>query len=103
LESDGNILLILPGKYEEIPASVNKMILSSSTAYTSNADFAYVISRFFSHGLQKGWLKAHPAEVVPGGLGGIQIALQNLKAGKASAIKYVFRIEDTEGVEKSSL
>lgn len=104
LEPDGNIMLVLPGKkYEEIPASVNKLVLNSSTAYTSNSDFAYVISRFFERGLQDGWFKAHPTEVVPGGLAGIQTALQNSKAGKASAIKYVFRIEDTEGVEKSNL
>jgi len=35
-------------------------------------------------------------------LGGIETALQNLKDGKASAVKYIFRIEETEGVERET-
>jgi len=50
--------------------------------------------------LQEGWFKGHPYEVVPGGLGGVEGALKNLKEGKASAVKYVFRIMETEGVRK---
>lgn len=104
LEPDGHITLVLPGKkYEEIPASVDKSTTSVGTAHNGNEDFAYVYYRLFSRGLQEGWFKAHPQQVVPGGLGGIQKALENLKEGKASAVKYVFRIEDTEGVQKSNL
>ena len=43
----------------------------------------------------------HPHEVVPGGLGGIQQALTNLKGGRTSAVKYEFRVEDTDGVSKT--
>jgi hypothetical protein len=32
-------------------------------------------------------------------LEGVEEALKDLKAGKASAIKYIFRIADTPGVE----
>lgn len=56
-------------------------------------------TRYFSKGLEGGWLKAHPQEVVPGGLGGIQQGLENLENGKASAVKYVYKISDTPGVE----
>ena len=65
---------------------------------TGNEEFAMAFFRYFSRGLQKGFFKGHPYEVVPGGLAGIQGALQNLKDGKASAVKYVFRLEDTDGV-----
>lgn len=104
LEPDGHITLVLPGKkYEEIPSSVDKSTTSVGTAHNGNEDFAYVYFRLFGRGLQEGWFKAHPQEVVPGGLGGIQKALENLKEGRASAVKYVFRIEDTEGVQRSNL
>jgi NADPH2:quinone reductase len=42
----------------------------------------------------------HPYEVVPGGLGGVQQALTNLKGGKASAVKYESRVEDIDGLAK---
>lgn len=56
-------------------------------------------SRFLSKGLQEGWFRSQPHEVVPGGLNGIQKALLDLKAGKASAVKYVFSIAETDGVQ----
>ena len=46
-------------------------------------------SRLFGRGLQEGWISGHPYEVVPGGLEGVQTALENLKAGKASTAKYI--------------
>jgi hypothetical protein len=58
--------------------------------------------RYFTRALEAGWLKAQPQEVVPGGLNGIQIALERLKNGTASAVKYVFRISDTEGAGSGS-
>lgn len=106
LEPTGKITLVLPGKkYEEIPESVQKSITSVGSVFNDPIDkeFGYVFFRYISKGLKDGWFKAHPTEVIPGGLAGIQQALQNLKDGKASAVKYVFRIEDTEGVKKSAL
>jgi NADPH2:quinone reductase len=35
---------------------------------------------------------------VPGGLGGLETALCNLRDGKASATKYVVRIGETSGL-----
>jgi NADPH2:quinone reductase len=106
LEPKGEITLVLPGKkYEEIPESMKWSITSCGSVFKEpvDTDFCYVFFRYLSKGLKDGWFKGHPTEVVPGGLGGIQGALQNLKDGKASAVKYVFRIEETEGVKKSTL
>jgi len=61
-----------------------------------------VYSRYLARGLQSGWFTGHPLEIVPGGLGGVEQALRNLKDGKASAVKYVFKIADTEGVKGAS-
>jgi NADPH2:quinone reductase len=44
----------------------------------------------------------HPFRVVEGGLDGLEKALKNLKDGKASVVKYVFGIEETEGGRKES-
>jgi NADPH:quinone reductase len=73
------------------------------SVHENDSDFGFVWFRMFGRSLQEGWFRGHPQEVVPGGLGGIQQALTNLKEGKASAVKYVFRIADTDGVSKSSL
>ena len=108
----GQITLVLPGRdYSAIPESITKSTTSVGQSHgdeewqkktgtkVGNEDFAYTFFRYFSRGLDKGYFKPHPYEVVPGGLAGVQPALQNLKDGKASAVKYVFRLADTEGVE----
>lgn len=51
--------------------------------------------RLFAKGLQEGWFSGHPHTVVPGGLSGIEGALANLKYGRVSAEKFIFKIEDT--------
>ena len=61
-------------------------------------DFGAAWFHLFGKGLRDGWFKPHPHTVVPGGLSGVQEALKNLMDGKASATKYVFRIEETPGV-----
>lgn len=71
------------------------------TVHQTDREFAAAWFRLFAMGLKEGWFSGHPHEVVAGGLGGIEKALQNLKDGKASAVKYVFRIEETEGIKAS--
>jgi NADPH2:quinone reductase len=39
----------------------------------------------------------HPHKIVPNGLTGVSQALQHLKARKMSAVKYVFKVPDTNG------
>ena len=77
---------------------------SVGSAHSDNTEpgdkfFAYAMYRFIARGLRDGWFKGHPYEVVPGGLGGVEKALTDLKAGKASAVKYVIRISETQGLE----
>ncbi len=114
----GKIALITPfGDYKDIPETIEKSIIFAGTAHigtdpdpwqkrtgmqTGNEEFALAFFRYFSRGLQKGYFKGHPYQVVPGGLAGVQEALQNLKDGKASALKYVLKIRDTEGVSQGN-
>ena len=96
----GKIALVQYDKiYEEIPETVEKAKTFVCAAHigtdrdpwqeksgmqTGNEEFALAFFRYFSRGLQKGYFKGHPSEVVRGGLAGIQVALQNLKDRKAS-------------------
>lgn len=97
LEPTGHLTLILPGKkYEGIPESVVKTTTSVGEAHKGDKDYAYVIFRYIARGLAEGWFKPHPHEVIPGGLEGVQQGLKNLKEGKASAVKYIFKIGDVE-------
>lgn len=96
----GKVTFVLGGEKEGLPEGVEKSITMVGDVHNDAKDFGYVYFRYFARGLQEGWFKPQRPEVVPGGLGGIQTGLQNLKDGKASAVKYVFRIADTEGVER---
>ncbi|KAI1840577.1 hypothetical protein JX266_013241 [Neoarthrinium moseri] len=82
------------GNKPEIPQWVQQnMVFVGSVHMAPQAkDLAYVYFRYIARGLQEGWFRAQRTEVVPGGLNGIQKALENLKNGNASALKYVFRI-----------
>jgi len=104
------VTLVLPGKdYKDIPDYIEKSTTLVGSVHqnpseekakagikTGGKEFGYVFFRLFSRGLQEGWFTAHPHEVVPGGLNGIEKALTNLKTGVNSATKYVFKIEDTK-------
>lgn len=62
-----------------------------------DGEFSAALFHFIGRGLAQGFFSGHPYNVRPGGLAGIEGALQDLKAGKASAVKYVVRIGETEG------
>jgi NADPH2:quinone reductase len=62
--------------------------------------FTTVMLKFIGRGLKEGWFSAHPHEIVPGGLYGLEDALQRLKSGSVSARKLIVRISDTTGVEQ---
>lgn len=101
----GRLTTVLPGKkYEGIPEGVKLAITSVGSVHQpSNRDFGYAWFRLFGFGLKEGWFTGHPYTVVKGGLGGVQEGLTALMEGKVSATKMVFRIEDTEGAEKSKI
>jgi hypothetical protein len=65
-------------------------------------EFGFAWYRMFALGLKEGWFSGHPYEVMPGGLNGVEQALKKLKEGKASAVKYVFRISETPGIASRS-
>jgi len=101
---------VLPGKkYEEIPPTIKWSLTSVGTTHNADGEKAgtreltHAFIRLIGRGLRDGWFKPHPHEVLPGGLAGVETGLRNLKEGKASAVKYVFRIADTPGAEKASL
>ncbi len=85
------------GMAEATKAFAGKMQYEGESALGTQ-DFGFVWFRLLSRGLQEGWMTGHPYEVVDGGLGGLERALGDLKAGKVSAKKFVIRIGETEGV-----
>ncbi|KAK9364769.1 chaperonin 10-like protein [Lipomyces kononenkoae] len=94
------LCLILPSrKFEDIDKSKhNFSIARVANAHDGNAasrDFAYIFYRQLTKWFQEGKFTGHRADVVEGGLAGIEGALADLKAGKVSAMKKVFRIKDT--------
>lgn len=93
LQANGHLTLVLPGKeYEGIPESVNMSITNVGEAHKGDKDFAFLLFRYMARGVAEGWFKPHPHEVVEGGLEGVERGLRNLMEGKASGVKYVFRI-----------
>lgn len=65
-----------------------------------HAEFGAAFFQLMGRGLKQGWFQGHPFEVRPGGLAGLEGILSDLKEGKVSAVKYVVRIGETEGVKQ---
>ncbi|KAI8656387.1 PKS-ER domain-containing protein [Fusarium sp. Ph1] len=96
----GKITNIVPAQsYSDIPKTIQKSVTTVASIHEDLKDFGYVYTRYFSKGLEEGWLKAQPQEIIPGGLAGVEKGLTNLKNGTVSAVKYIFRIADTPGVQ----
>ncbi|RYP57158.1 hypothetical protein DL769_009659 [Monosporascus sp. CRB-8-3] len=98
LSEGSKMTLVLPPGGDS-PVHVAASLTLVGSVHNEAKDFGFVYFRYLGRGLQEGWFKPHPQVVVPGGLAGIQKALEDLIAGKAHAVKFVFRIADTEGVE----
>ena len=95
----GKITLVLPGKdYSDIPKGIEQTLTQVGNAHNTQTDFASAFYRLIIKWINEGSFKAHPHEVIPGGLNGVKQGLQNLRDGKASAVKYVFRIGETKGI-----
>lgn len=101
----GIVITLLPPKLFatekenfEWPAGVKGINSAVPRTQSTQKDFGYIWSRYIGRLLEDGRLKGHPFEVVPGGLNGVLVGLQKLKEGKASALKYVYRIEDMSDV-----
>lgn len=99
LSLTGHLAVVLPGKkYEGVPETVDLKLTNVGEAHAGDKDFAYLYFRYMAKGLAEGWFHGHPVEVVPGGLEGVEGALTRLMEGKASAVKYVFRIGETKAI-----
>ena len=104
LDPHGHITLLWPlGEYPSIPSSVHQTKISVAVVHEDKnfREFGYAWFRLFGYGLQQGWLTGHPYEVCKDGLQGVETGLRNLMNGKASAVKYVFRVADTPGLTES--
>jgi len=98
------INVVLGGRKNQVlPEGISKVVTGVGRVHRDLKDFGHVYFRLFSKGLEDGWFRGQPQEVVPGGLGGVQTGLQNLQDGKGHGIKYVFRIAETEGVDREKL
>ncbi|KAF1846303.1 zinc-binding oxidoreductase-like protein ToxD [Cucurbitaria berberidis CBS 394.84] len=96
LEPNGNLTLVLPNNLKEISDTVNKSLTSVGEAHKADKDYAYVAFRYIARALAEGSFTPHPYEVIPGGLEGVQTGLENLRDGKASGVKYVFKIGEVK-------
>ncbi|KAK5101330.1 hypothetical protein LTS08_004937 [Lithohypha guttulata] len=101
-KSGALLTTVLPGKkYEGIPEGVTNVVTQVGSVHQDrNHDFGYAWFRLFGQGLKEGWFKAHPYEVIKGGLNGVGEGLSRLQQGKVSATKMVFRVADTAGGSK---
>ncbi|KAJ5981758.1 hypothetical protein N7522_013386 [Penicillium canescens] len=96
----GQIDFTLPNDLDVSPAI--KSITSVGSVhkqheFENNEELGFIFYRYFTRALSNCTFSGHPFEVRSRGLG-VEEALRDLKAGKASATKYVFRIADTPGI-----
>ncbi|KAI4595821.1 putative secondary metabolism biosynthetic enzyme [Pestalotiopsis sp. 9143b] len=104
LAPGSTITLVLPGKqYDGIPEHVKQTITNVGAVHDAEKELGARYFRYVAEGLKEGWFKPQPTKVVPGGLGGVQHALEELKEGRVNAQKLVFEIAATEGVEASKI
>lgn len=101
---EGRIDFILPNDFDVSPVTKSITSVGSIHKIPGSEDYeelGFIFSRYFTRALQQGTFSGHPYEVRSGGLEGVEQALKDLKEGKASATKYVFRIADTSGIAQS--
>jgi NADPH:quinone reductase len=79
------------------PEGVKDITTSVGTAHKNRKDFAFLMFRYIARAMSDGRFKAQPVEVIPGGLAGVEQGLKMLADGKASGVKYVFRVSETQG------
>jgi NADPH:quinone reductase-like Zn-dependent oxidoreductase len=109
LTAPGKITVVLPTKEgDQIPEGIHIDQFMVGSVHENPApgkmiedrEFGAAFFPFIGRGLAQGWFSGHPYEVRPGGLNGIEGALRDLAANKASAVKYVVRISDIERVQQ---
>ncbi|KAK4194941.1 putative dehydrogenase [Triangularia verruculosa] len=96
----GHVTLVLSREKVELVEGQKNSLTMVADVHGNHKDFGYVYFRYMARGLAEGWFKPQRVEVVPGGLGGLQKALGDLKNGRASGVKYVVRLDETAGLVK---
>ncbi|KAH7324871.1 chaperonin 10-like protein [Stachybotrys elegans] len=91
IDESGNLV----AKAEGVPDGLEVTFTSVGSLHKEEKDFATAWYRLFGRGIREGWFTPHPYESIPGGLEGVGEALSNLRAGKASAVKYVIRVAES--------
>ena len=98
IDPKGAATFVLDYNADVLPPTVRHTRTGVSDVHgdvAATRDLGFVGYRYFGKGLRDGWFSGHPFEVRENGLEGVEAALTDLKNGKASAVKYVFRIADT--------
>lgn len=101
LDAGGKLAHVLPVEHLTLPDDrAAELIMIHDAHEDSNGksganDFGYIMMRAFARGLERGWLKGHPHQTVPGGLRALSTILDDLKERKPSALKYVLVINQT--------
>jgi NADPH:quinone reductase len=102
LDPHGSVSTVLPGvQYPEIKKTMKQTLTTVGSVHgvpDDLGDLGFAWFRLFGLGLREGWFSGHPFEVVSGGLNGVETGLRNLRDGKASAVKYVYRVQETGSV-----
>ncbi|KAF1972440.1 hypothetical protein BU23DRAFT_643587 [Bimuria novae-zelandiae CBS 107.79] len=80
------------------PEGVTGINTAAPKLFDEHKEWGYVWSRYMTLLLREKRLAGHPFEMVPGGLNGVLTGLRKLHDGKASGMKYVYRIEETGSV-----
>lgn len=99
LAPGARMTLVLPGrKYEGVPEGIHMSQTMVGCVHDKQTDFGAAYFGLMAKGLAEGWFRGHPTQVVPGGLAGVQKGLRDMREGRNSAVKYVFRIAETPGL-----
>lgn len=94
----GKIARVLPPE-GEVANDVVQIPMGVGIMHAEEKELASKVFKIFSDGAKAGWLEPKPYQTVKGGLNAVEQALKDLKAGKASAVKYVIKIDETEGLK----
>ncbi|KAJ5835298.1 hypothetical protein N7447_001324 [Penicillium robsamsonii] len=108
LDKPGKIAVVLPTVVDNIPDHISILRTAVASVHMPPAEgqalgdkeFGAALFQFIGQDLAQAWFSGHPYEVRKGGLGGLEGALKDLEAGKASAVKYVIKIAETEGFQQ---
>lgn len=97
MTSGGKIARVLPPE-GDVANGVEQIPMGVGVMHGEQRDLATKLYKLFTEGAKAGWLEPRPYQVVKGGLNSVEQALKDLKAGKASAMKYIIKIDETAGL-----